>query len=145
MILKIIKAIWVLSMLIWLVVFLYVYASLPEEVMIREEGSRIVVSREVLFYMFLLTVVVVNGLVLVVARLFAHQEDFLSWFYGQIICLNIFFVVVSNFLNLMNSGEHFKYERIGYVIYGSLFLVAGWAISWPVYLFFQKFFGKPTI
>jgi hypothetical protein len=31
------------------------------------------------------------------------------------------------------------------VIYGSLFLVAGWAISWPVYLFFQKFFGKPTI
>ena len=145
MILKIFKAVWFLSLLLWLLVFLYVYASLPEDVLIREEGNRVLISREALFYMFLSAIALFTALVFTMNRLFGDQEDFLIWFYGLIICLHFFFVIVLNFINLINSGENFDYGRIGYVIYGSLGLLAFWAACWPIYSIFRKFLNKEVV
>jgi len=145
MILKIIKAVWFLSLMAWLAQFLYVYASLPEEVLVRELENKVSLSREAVFYLFLAAIVLVNGLVFIVSRLFHGQEDFRSWFYGLVICFNFFFVIVLSFINLVNSGEKFNYDRIGYVIYGSVGLFVMWAIGWPVYSFFRKFLNKEVI
>ena len=145
MILKIFKAVWFLSLMAWLALFLYVYASLPEEVLIREAENKVFLSREVVFYLFLAAIVLVNGLVFIVSRLFTERENFLSWFCGLIICFNFFFVIVLNFLNLVNSGEKFNYDRIGYVIYGSVGLFVLWAVGWPVYSFFRKFLSKEAV
>ena len=145
MILKIFKAVWFLSLLGWLLVFLYVYASLPEEVLIRETGPRVLISREALFYIFLTTIALFTAVVLTIRRLYHNEEDFLTWFYGLIICLHFFFVIVLNFINLINSGENFDYNRIGYVIYGSLALFVVWTASWPVYSIFKKFLSKEVI
>ena len=145
MILKIFKAVWFLSLLVWLLVFLYVYASLPEYVLIREEGSGVLVSREALFYIFLAAIALFTALVFTMNRLFGNQEDFLTWFYGLIISLHFFFVIVLNFINLINSGESFDYGRIGYVIYGSLGLLIIWAASWPVYSIFRKYLSKEVV
>ena len=145
MILKIFKAVWFLSLLVWLLVFFYVYASLPENVLIREEGNRLLISREALFYIFLTAIAVFTGLAFTMNRLFGDQEDFLTWFYGLIICLHFFFVIVLNFINLINSGENFDYGRIGYVIYGSLGLLAFWAAGWPIYSIFRKFLSKEVV
>jgi hypothetical protein len=145
MILKIFKAVWFLSLMAWLALFLYVYASLPEEVLIREAENKVFLSREVVFYLFLAAIVLVNGLVFIVSRLFTDRENFLSWFCGLIICFNFFFVIVLNFINLVNSGEKFNYDRIGYVIYGSVGLFVLWAVGWPVYSFFRKFLSKEAV
>jgi hypothetical protein len=145
MILKIFKAVWFLSLMAWLALFLYVYASLPEEVLIREVENKVFLSREAVFYLFLAGIVLVNGLVFIVSRLFTGRENFLSWFCGLIICFNFFFVIVLNFMNLVNSGEKFNYDRIGYVIYGSVGLFVMWALGWPVYSFFRKFLSKEAI
>jgi hypothetical protein len=145
MILKIFKAVWFLSLMAWLVLFLYVYASLPEDVLIREVESKVLITREAVFYSFLAAIVLVNGLVFIVSRLFKDQEDFLSWFYGLIICLNFFFVIVLNFVNLVNSGEKFNYDRIGYVIYGSVGLFVFWAVGWPLYSVFRKILSKEVV
>jgi len=145
MILKIFKAVWFLSLMAWLALFLYVYASLPEEVLIRETENKVFLSREAVFYLFLAAIVLVNGLVFIVSRLFTDRENFLSWFCGLIICFNFFFVIVLNFINLVNSGEKFNYDRIGYVIYGSVGLFVLWAVGWPVYSFFRKFLSKEAV
>jgi len=145
MILKIFKAVWFLSLMAWLALFLYVYASLPEEVLIREAENKVFLSREAVFYLFLAAIVLVNGLVFIVSRLFTDRENFLSWFCGLIICFNFFFVIVLNFINLVNSGEKFNYDRIGYVIYGSVGLFVLWAVGWPVYSFFRKFLSKEAV
>jgi len=145
MILKIFKAVWFLSLMAWLALFLYVYASLPAEVLIREAESKVFLSREAVFYLFLAAIVLVNGLVFIVSRLFTDRENFLSWFCGLIICFNFFFVIVLNFINLVNSGEKFNYDRIGYVIYGSVGLFVLWAVGWPVYSFFRKFLSKEAV
>jgi len=145
MILKIFKAVWFLSLMAWLALFLYVYASLPEEVLIRETENKVFLSREAVFYLFLAAIVLVNGLVFIVSRLFTDRENFLSWFCGLIICFNFFFVIVLNFINLVNSGEKFNYDRIGYVIYGSVGLFVFWAVGWPVYSFFRKLLSKEAV
>ena len=66
MILKIFKAVWFLSLMAWLALFLYVYASLPEDVLVREVENKVILSREVIFYLFLAAIVLVNGLVFIV-------------------------------------------------------------------------------
>jgi len=140
MALKIFKAVWFLSVLVCLAVFLYVYASLPEEVMLRE-GERISISREVLFYTFLILFAFLAGLVFAVRKLY-FDEHFLTWFHGLIISLNFFLVIALNFASLINSGENFRYERIGYVIYGSLALMTCWAAAWPLYAGIRRLRGK---
>src|SRR5258706_9614250 len=145
MILKVFKAVWFLSLMAWLAQFLYVYASLPADVLVREMENKVILSREAVFYLFLAAIVLVNGLVFIVSRLFKGMESFLSWFYGLIICFNFFFVIVLSFINLVNSGEKFHYARIGYVIYGSVGLFVMWAIGWPVYSFFRKFLSKGAV
>jgi len=145
MILKIFKVVWFLSLMAWLAQFLYVYASLPEDVLVREVENKVFLSREAVFYVFLGGIVLVNGLVFIVSRLFKGKERFLSWFYGLIICLNFFFVIVLSFINLVNSGEKFDYSRMGYVIYGSVGLFVFWATGWPFYAVFRKFLSKEVV
>ena len=145
MVLKIFKAVWFLSLMAWMALFLYVYASLPQEVLVRESENKVFLSREAVFYLLLAAIVVVNGLVFIVSRLFNGRESFLTWFYGLIICFNFFFVIVMNVINLINSGEKFHYVRIGYVIYGSVALFVFWAAGWPLYSFFRKFWSKEAV
>ena len=146
MILKIFKAVWFLSLLTLMVSFLFVYASVPEQLVVHEgEGIR-TISREGLFYGAVALFAVCNVLVFVISRLFSHtSDDFLCWFHGLIITLNIFFIIALNFINLYNSGEKFKFSSIGFVIYGSLALVVLWTISWPFYSLTRKKIDKPVV
>jgi O-antigen/teichoic acid export membrane protein len=65
-------------------------------------------------------------------------EPFLAWFYGLVICFNLFFIVAVSYVSLFNGGERFEYQRIGIIIYGSIGLMIAWAFAWPVYLIFSK-------
>jgi hypothetical protein len=91
-------------------------------------------SREALFYAVLVVIATINMLVFVITRIFPEEKiDFKSWFYGLVICFNLFFVVAISFIGVYNSGEKFRYEEIGAAIYGSVILLLVWAIAWPVY------------
>jgi hypothetical protein len=142
--LKIFKVIWFFSLLTVVGIFMYVYASLPEAVMVREgEGA---ISKESLFYIMLALLALTNASVFAVTRILPEKEhDFKAWFYGLIACANLFFLVGLSFLSLYNSAEKFDYPRIGTIIYGSLILLAGWSISWPIFRLAQRFFSKQTI
>ena len=147
MVLKVFRSVWFVSVLTALAALLYVYAGLPEEVIIQEEaGERILLlSREVLFYVVLAFLALVNVLVYIIAKLFKHDESFRAWFHGLIITLNVFFMVALFLINVYNSNERFDYNRIGFVIYGSVGLVVVWAVAWPFYNLFRKFSAKQIV
>lgn len=138
MALKLLKAVWFLSMVGALGALLYVYASLPQDVVIQNSGdARVSISNEIFFYVVMILVAVTNVMVYIIAKVFKENEDLRTWFYGLITTLNIFFVIGLNFISLYNSSERFDYNRIAFVIYGSLALIIVWAVSWPIYVIFK--------
>ena len=146
--LKIFRAVWFLSVLVALMHLLYVYASLQESIVVQEEpGGSLVVSKEVFFYVAMAIMAITNTLVYVIARVFAGDVyiHFRTWFYGQVITLNIFFVIALSLIALYNSAEHFNYSEIGFIIYGSVILMTGWALSWPVYRIFRRSDSKLVV
>jgi hypothetical protein len=145
MVLKVFKGFWFISLLVTLGILLFVYASLPEQVVIQEKESKLVsLPRDGVFYIAVSFMAIVNVLVFIVNKLF-HDAQFKVWFYGLIMTLNIFFIVALNMIGTFNSGESFNYGQIDFIIYGSVILVLLWAASWPFYSIFRKFFHKPTV
>ncbi len=143
MVFKIFKVIWVFSLLGLMAAFMYMYASWPETVVVFDKGEPLSVSRELLFYMVLAITAIINTLVFVITRVFPESKtDFKSWFYGMVICLNLFFVVAISFVTVFNSGEKFRYEEIGLAIYGSVILLLVWAAAWPVYRIYSMITRK---
>ncbi len=142
MTLKVFKAIWFLSLIIFLGVFMYNYASLPETVVVIEAETPISLSRDVLFYSFLVMAAILNLFVFLINKLFANHIEFRAWFYGLITSLTIFLIVGINFIALYNSSEKFNYQDIGLIIYGSIALVVVWVLSWPIYKVAKRLFFK---
>ena len=146
MILKIFKAFWFLSMLVVLANLLYVYAALPEVVVVQDEADgRIMAGKEVFFYALTAVLLIVNATVYLTTRIFADDESFRAWFHGLIITMNIFFVFALNLIQVYNSNETFDFSRVGFMIYGSVMLMVGWALAWPVYAIYRKLFAKQVV
>lgn len=143
---KVFKAIWFLSLLIFLGVFMYNYAGLPQVVnLVDSEDSPLSLSREALFYSVLAMAAIFNVFVFVISKLYSSQPDFRSWFYGLITTINIFLIIGVNFVTLYNSAEKFDYSRIGNIIFGSLILVVLWTVSWPIYAIIKKISSKRAV
>ncbi len=144
--LKVFKAIWFLSLLIFLGVFMYNYAGLPEVVnLVDSIDSPLSLSREALFYSVLAVAAILNVFVFIISKLYSSNPDFRGWFYGLITSLNIFLIIGVNFVTLFNSAEKFDYSRIGNIIYGSLMLVVLWVVAWPIYLLIKKISAKRAV
>src|SRR5258708_2999959 len=101
-----------------IVIFLYVYASLPEDILLKQGEVTQSISRNSLFYSALALLTVFNALVFIISRLYSEKNEyFRAWFCGLVIFFNLFFVVALQFVNVYNSYEKFNYEKIGPIIY----------------------------
>lgn len=139
---KIFKGVWFFSMLGLLAMFFYIYAGLPETVMLWDFPEQITISRSGLFYSFISTIAILNATVYLVRQLSNKEQGFTAWFYGMIATLNIFFIAMLGFIHVFNGGDRYDYARMAPAIYGSLILVCAWLISWPVIKIFQKISTK---
>jgi hypothetical protein len=140
LLLRILKVIWFFSLLATSGVLFYVYASLPETVSLIEGTEGASISREYFFYLALGLLAVFNFMVFILRRLYTVEEPWnvVAWFYGLVVFLNLFVLVSLSFTSLINSGERFDYPRIGVIIYGTLLLLAGWSVAWPISLVFRR-------
>jgi hypothetical protein len=144
MVLRFFKGIWFISLLVVLASLLWVYAGLPEQVIVQEDVSgRVEANREFLFYVLTFLIVVVNVLVYVFKKL--KNEEFRAWFHGVVISINVFLVLAMNVIQTYNSGENFNFSDIGFIIYGSLGLIVFWSLSWPVYSLYRKSLAKQPV
>jgi hypothetical protein len=142
MALKIFKGLWFFSVMGLLLTFFYVYAGLPEWVILSNEGAPSYIPKNSLFYLSIAAMAIINTLVFATRLPINQKTDFKAWFHGLIITINIFFIASLLFLHVYNSGERYDYSGMAPAIYGSLFLVTAWVISWPVYLLSQKILAK---
>ncbi|HNC30715.1 MAG TPA: hypothetical protein PKX08_11965, partial [Cyclobacteriaceae bacterium] len=142
--LKVFRAVWFLSLLGVFANLMYVYAGLPEQVSVAEEGgaTAYVMDKDALFYAALAFIAILNVLVYLFSKSITPDEGFRAWLHGLVITLNIFFVVAFSFIGLYNSAEVFDFTRIGSIIYGSVILVCLWAVSWPLYSLGRRLFAK---
>lgn len=139
---RLIKAFWLITLFVSLVVLLYTYASLPIDVVYRlDESGNVAASigRETFFYISLMVLVVANFSLYTVSRSLRYKREatnklMTGWQLGLAGFLNFFFIVVWNFISLLNSGENFHYDHYGYMIYVTLGLVAIWVLALPVLL-----------
>jgi hypothetical protein len=144
MFLKLSKALWVLSVLGVFANLLYVYASLPpEQVLVQESATgNTYLTREVIFYIALAFILIVNVLVFFIGAVQKQNEAFRGWFNGLVITLNIFTILALGALSVINSNEHYEFSRLGYFLYGSLGLIFLWSLTWPLWAIFQKKIAK---
>lgn len=146
MILKIFKAVWFVSMLAALANLLYVYAGLPEDVAVYEDQFDIYYAgREGMFYSAMFALAGLNVLVYLFSKSLTPREDFRTWLHGLVITVNIFFIIGLSFIGLYNSSEKFDFSRIGWVIYSSVALIAGWIVSWPLVKLLSRRHAKPMV
>lgn len=132
---RIAKGVWFVSLLAAVGGLLYSYASFPEIIQLNNapDGSVQTMQRSQLFYATLGLLALFNAMVFVVNKLMAQGDQFFqSWFYGLVVFFNLFILVSLQFFNLFNSQEKFDYDRIGFIIYGSVALIILWASLWPI-------------
>jgi hypothetical protein len=146
MALKLLKGAWFVSMAVALSTLLYVYAGLPQEVVVQNKGgANVSISNEALFYIVMLCLAIANVLVYAIGKVFERNHDFRAWFHGLIMTLNIFFIIALIYIFQYNSNERFDYDRIAFIIYGSLALMVIWAAFWPVYLISKRLSAKSLL
>ena len=146
MVLKLSKGVWLISVMAILATLLFVYAGVPENVIVMQDGSDFMyVGRETFFYVSLAVITLINSLVFMVSAMFKKDELLRAWFNGLVVVLNLFFIISQLVINSINSTEKFDFERIGFMVYGSVILIAVWAISWPIIALIRKFSGKASI
>ncbi|HRJ30149.1 MAG TPA: hypothetical protein PLV21_17800 [Cyclobacteriaceae bacterium] len=139
MILKVFRGVWFISFLAVIANLMWVYAGLPEQVVVRElEASSYAIDRDVLFYAWLAIVGIVNTMAFVFGKSASSDEAFRTWFTGLVITINIFLVIGFSFIGLYNSTEKFDFSRVGVVLYLGLGLIGVWITSWPVIVLFKK-------
>ena len=141
MALKIAKGVWFVSLIIFLGIFFYNYASLGPSLTIVEGDPPVVASKEGVFYGFLAIATLLNLFVFLVNRVFTSVE-FKIWFLGLMVTLNGFLAIAINYLALYNSLEKFNYEQIGGIIYGSIVLIVVWLTGWPIYKLTKRFLPR---
>jgi hypothetical protein len=140
MILKVFRGVWFLSLMAAMANLMYVYAGLPEQVVVQEEGvNTTAISKETVFYVWLAVLGIVNVLVYVFGKKLVPSEALRAWFTGLIICLNLFFIIAFSFIGLYNSSESFDFSRAGFVLYISLGLIGAWIVGGGIYAVIKKF------
>ena len=146
MALKLLKGLWFLSMLAALGSLLYVYAGLPQDVVIQHDAdANVSVSNEAFFYLVMVLLAISNAMVYAFGKVFERDIDFRAWFHGLVMTLNIFFIIALVYIMQYNSNERFDYGRIAGVIYGSVALIVLWAFFWPVYRIFKRLNSKSLV
>lgn len=139
---RLIKAFWFLSLLVGLVVLLYVYAGLPEQVVYRLDQFGMPVAdigREAFFYISLGALVVANFSLYTVSRSLRYKraatnELMTNWQLSLAGVFNFFFIVVWTFISMVNSGESVDYHSFGYLIYVALGFIVVWILAFPILL-----------
>lgn len=137
MILRFIKVGWFISLFASLATLLYVYASLPQQVVYSLSDkfiSKGAIDREGFFYVALFSVAFVNFLLYALSRnlkykLPAVNDLIRNWQLSLAVVFNTFYIVILFFIQVVNSGEKFNFDYFGFLIYICIALLLIWILA----------------
>lgn len=123
---KVLKVVWIISMLAASATLFYAYAGLQENVVMGWGG--LVLDRSGLFYAVLLLMAVFNTSAILVSRLGFHQSV-VGWYYGLLATLHLFLITVFIVVAILNSQEKYDFVNLGPMVIGTFLLFIGWLAS----------------
>lgn len=143
---RIIKLLYAVSVLVFLVVLLYIYAFLPDQVGIyfNALGEPIwQITKAAFFYATLGVFVLTNGLILLYKNLSKSDDamrkwqTFSDWLSGLSLIINVTCIFSVLFIGMYHNAEHFDITNYIVLVYLGPALLVGW-IFWFIYLQFLK-------
>lgn len=155
---RMIKFIWLVSIFLFLVILLWVYAYLPAQVGVMANpggAADTFISKNIFFYLSIGMFLLVNGVLFVMHKMLmpaslhayrrnpvlspkeALRADLASWMFGFAAALNIFFILGIYFLSVFNNPEGLELAYYGVLVFAGPVLIIGMLLV-LVYLFFKK-------
>ncbi len=139
---KIISVFFNMSIVLFLVVLMVVYAFLPESSGIlfdREGGNIQEISRNTIFYTTLIGFIIVQLLfylfnTTVLNKKFStSKKRYISiWFKGMFLAINVYFISMLIFLGLANNAVDYTFSSIEYVSFLGPGILVIWVLVFPV-------------
>jgi hypothetical protein len=142
---KILKSFTTLSIIIFLIILLVIYAYLPKSVgIIFSDSGEITwnVTRDSFFYSFLFTFFFLQLIFYLFTQFKLNNVSHTSvnerltiWFRGAILLINLFFIFTVLFLGLANNAVDYSYSSIKGIGYAGSVLIFIWILAFPVFYY----------
>ena len=128
-----VNVLWAISLAGVAAVLLYVYASIPDEVVIyKATDTDYRITRELFFYASLITIVLPNMVVAIVGyflKTMKVDQTTVSWFNLFPVIVNIYLVIALFFVEILNSLEKFDFHYFGYLTVVGLIFLLLWVVK----------------
>ena len=124
------------SIIIFLGVFLFVYANLPKEVAIVP--GQISIEKDMFFYTMIILFVVINLLFTIISILFKNlkvsnlsdrKQMLRTWFISLPVMLNLYITFSVAYLGVLNNPANFESGAYNYLNYLGPILLIGWIFA----------------
>lgn len=132
---KVLKVVWIISMVAAVATFFYSYASLQDLVSFGLEG--VIIGKNTFFYISLLLLALFNTTAFIFPRL-VNAEILRAWYYGLVAVFHLFLCSVFILVAILNSDERYDYTSVGPMVYGSFILLMGWILAFPILRYRQS-------
>ncbi len=149
---RIVKFIWLVSVVVFLAMLLWIYAYLPNRVGVMADYEGVAdtfLSKGNFFYLAIGLFLLVNGSLFIMRRLLAPdtyaprnaktglRADLADWMLGFAASLNVFFILSMTYLSIFNNQDGGDSSLFGSLVMVGPVLIALMLLV-LVYLFFKK-------
>ena len=143
---KFLKFFTTVSIIIFLVALLLVYAFLPDPlgILFNEDGSAIRDMAKNTFFYSVLFFFVISQIILMLfknGRLFKRKmkhEHLIIWFQGFHLSINLFIILMLIFIGFANNAVDYSFSSIQFINYLAPLVVVVWLAMLPVFLLLKK-------
>ena len=143
---KFLKFFITVSIIVFLVALLIVYAFLPDPIgiLFNENGLAIYeMSKDTFFYSVLFLFVISQIILILFKRgvMFKTKLKFsniITWFLGFHLSINLFIILMLAFIGLANNAVDYTFSSIQFISYLAPLLVIVWLVMLPVFLLLKK-------
>ena len=144
---KLLKFFTTVSVILFLVAVLLVYAFLPDPsgLLFNKEGLRILsCSKNTIFYSALFIFVVLQVLFILFNKSVLAKSNTIMmqkiqlWFRGMHLAINLFIILMLIFIGLANNAIDYTFSSIHYLAYLAPSIVILWLLTLSVFLFMYR-------
>ena len=143
---KFLKFFTTVSIIIFLVILLLVYAFLPDPLglIFNEDGLAMKELSKNTFVESTLFLLVFSQIVLILfknGRIFKmklKREYLITWFQGFHLSINLFIILILIFIGLANNAVDYSFNSIQLISYLAPLVVVAWFLMLPIYLLLKK-------
>jgi len=143
---KFLKFFTTVSIIIFLVALIIVYAFLPDPlgILFNENGLTIhEMSKDTFFYSILFLFVISQIILIlfkkgVMFKTKLKRPNIITWFQGFHLSINLFIILMLMFIGLANNAVDYSFRSIQFISYLAPLIVIVWLVILPIFLLLKK-------